>query len=116
MKSVGRYVHRRTLTQKGREAYLKAMRDCITYTNSGLTNLELVKTKISSLIDEVDHLYPKSMFNSRATERKHYYMALGHALEIVNSLEARFITGAADSEPRPYRNSMDVYFHDEDLF
>lgn len=116
MRSTGKYVHQRLSTEQGKEAYKLSMRECLKCVTSGLETVDMIKTKIEGHRNEATHLYVKSFFNKRIEEYRCHEMAIDQALDIVNSLEARFITGQCDSEPRGYRGKGIVYYEDETLF
>jgi hypothetical protein len=116
MKSTGRYVHHRIATLKGKDAYLKAMRSCIGVIALGFTDLSIVKTKVGAVREEANSKYISNFFNDRKIEVEYHNMAVDQALEIVNTLEARFITGLHDPEPRAYKNSTMFLNGTEDLF
>jgi hypothetical protein len=83
--------------------------------SSGFTDLNIIKTKITSVKDEKDTKYIASFLSKKDSQRAAFDLAVDHALDIVNSLEGRFITGQSDSVPRGY-DSIDVYFQDDRLF
>lgn len=116
MRSTGRYVHQRLGTSQGKEAYRLSMQECLNYVTSGLESIDMIKSKIKGHRNEAIHLYTKSFFNKRIEEYRCHEMAIDQALDIVNSLEARFITGKGDSEPRGYRGKEIVYYEDQTLF
>jgi hypothetical protein len=84
-------------------------------TPDGATN-DMIRTKVQSHLSETEHLYPKTLFNKRHEEIRHHEMAVYQTMDILESLEARFITGQCDSEPRGYRGKGIVYYEDETLF
>lgn len=116
MKSSGIYVYNRLTTHHGREAYRVAMKECISYVSCGLESMEMIKARIEGFKAEAEHLYPKRLFNSRYEERRCHHMAINQALNIVNTLEARFITGQCDSEPRGYKNRGYIYNSNYNIF
>ena len=116
MRSMGRYVHRRLGTQEGKDSFRNAMRHCISCVESKLENLDMIKARIEGLRDEAPHLYPEKMLNKRLEERRCHKMAIDMCIDIVNSLEARFITGQGDDAPRNYRGKGYVYYEDQSLF
>jgi len=91
------------------------MQACIDHVNAGLENLDMIKARIEGVRGESIHLFPKKFFNKRVEEIRCYEMAVDQALAIVNSLEARFITGASDDAPRGYRGKGLLY-EDQSLF
>ena len=115
MKSMGQYVHRRITTVEGKEAYRLAMKECISCVSSGLTNLDMIKTKIEGIREEADHKYPKRFFNKRLEERRLHSMAVDQALDIVNSIEKRFVIGQSDDGPRNYKG-IGLLYEDQSLF
>lgn len=116
MRSMGRYVHHRLGTVEGKESFRLAMTDCISHVESGLESLDMIKARIEGLREEVQHRYPKRMFNKRLEEHRCHAMAIDMAIDIVNSLEARFITGQADDAPRGYRGKGWLLYEDQSLF
>ncbi len=116
MKSMGRYVHKRLTTSSGKEAYRIAMQQCINHVSSGLESLDMIKARVEGVREEVIHQYKKTFFNSRREEYKAWNLAVDQAMEIVNCLEARFIVGQQDAEPRIYRGSKWFLYEDENLF
>lgn len=117
MKSVGRYVHKRITSKKGKDAYRYAMKECIQCMSEGIQNLDMIKKRIEALESEIQARYPTTFFNrTRSEERVHFMMAINQALEIVRSLEGRFLTGMSDASPRGYGDKGTVYHHDEELF
>ena len=115
MKSMGHYVYRRLGTVEGKEAYRVAMKECIQHVSSGLTNLDMIKAKIEGIRDDASHRYPKRMFNKRLEERRCHEMAVDQALDIVSSLEKRFILGQSDDAPRNY-NGRGIVYEDQSIF
>lgn len=115
MRSMGHYVYCRLGTNEGKEAYRLALKECIVHVSSGFTNLEMVKAKIEGIRDEAAHRYPKRFFNKRDEEVRCHHMAVDQALEIVDSLEKRFILGQHDDAPRNYKGRGVVY-EDQSIF
>lgn len=116
MKSMGRYVHHRLGSLENKEAYRLAMQDCINHVSAGLESMDMIYARIEGVRDEAQHRFPKRFFNKRLEEYRCHDMAVDHAMDIVKSLEARFITGQSDSEPRAYRGYGIVYHNNEELF
>ena len=115
MKSTGYYVYGRLGSSNGREAYRLAMKECIDVASSGFTNLEIIKTKILSVGENASNLYPTSFFNKRLESYKCHEMAVANALDIVCSIEKRFITGSSDSASRIYKG-IGVLNEDKSIF
>lgn len=115
MKSMGKFVYRRIPTPKGKMAYHHAMKQAIQYVNSGLESMEMIKARIEGIRDESITKYPKRFFNKREDEISHHHLAVDHALDFVNSLEARFLTGSSDDAPRIYRGQGHL-IDGEDIF
>lgn len=116
MRSTGKYVYRRITTKQGKDAYRLSMVECIKVVSSGLENLDMIKTKVQSHLSETEHLYPKTLFNKRHEEIRYHEMAVYQTMDILESLEARFITGSCDSEPRGYRGKAIDIYEDESIF
>lgn len=117
MKSTGRYVHKRIPTLKGKRAYHSSLKQCIAILNSGITSLDMVKTKIDVIKTEASLVYTTSLWTrNRDDEINHHNLAVEQALEIIEKLEARYINGAFDSEPRGFGHRTETYHYDENLF
>lgn len=116
MKSTGSYVYHRLGTQEGKESYRLSMKECINYASSGLESIEMIKAKIEGHRSEAQHLYPTKLFNKRVEEYRCHHMAIDQALDIVNSLQGRFITGQYDLEPRGFRGKGIIYYEDKSIF
>ena len=116
MRSMGKYVHKRITTSEGKDAYRRAMQECIGYVESGLESLVMIKARVEGVRGDAEYLYPKSLFNSRREELRCHNLAIDQAVEIINSIEARFIIGQSDNEPRTYRNKGWLLYEDQDLF
>lgn len=115
MRSTGKYVHQRIVTQEGKKAYQLCMQQCIDYVSSGMS-VSLLRSKISGLMDESEHLYKPKLFNKYAAEIKAHRLAIDQALEIVSYIEGKFITGHCDQEPRTYRGKGILLTEDDSLF
>jgi hypothetical protein len=116
MRSMGTYAYYRLPNQECKEAFRLAMKDCIVQVTSGIENLEMIKLKIEGIRPEADHLYPSKMFSKKLEHKRGHNIAVDMALDIVNSIEARFVTGQYDSEPRAYKNHGWTYINGEGLF
>lgn len=78
------------------------------YASSGVA-ISMIRSKIEGLQDEVNHLFPRRLFNKREHERKGYSLAVEQALDIINSIESRFVTGGGDDGPRFHKNYHPLY-------
>lgn len=116
MKATGAYVYTRLQTPKGKEAYRLCMKSCIEHTKAGWLTTYMIKCKIEGLRSETEHLYPKKLFSKKTEEIKCHNMAIDHALEIVSSLEGRFILGQSDAEPRHLKRGCFIYYNNDNLF
>lgn len=116
MKSTGHYVYHRLGTQEGKDSYKLSMRECIKHVSSGLESVDLIRSKIEGHRSEAQHLYPAKFFNKRIEEHRCHYLAIDQALDIVNSLHGRFITGQYDLEPRGFRGKGILYYEDKSIF
>jgi len=100
MQSTGNYTQRRITGQKDKDSYIAAMRQCIEIAK----NLEFKDyTDLS-----INLLYSKhagSMLGWRPFSRPRYYnqLAHDHAIEILEVLNKRFLTGHGDDGPRGWR-------------
>lgn len=114
MKSTGNYVHSRMYDDRHQKAYRLAMTECIKAA-SDIDDLERIKTQIAWIKEDVVNIIKPTFFNKRTTEIRYYLMACDHAEQVVLSIEKRFITGGADSEPRAYKMGGYIY-EDKSVF
>lgn len=77
------------------EAHIRGTKSCIDIVNFGYTNMDLLKSKLHGELSAATDLYPGRRFSSQRLEREAYERAVNNALEIVISLETRFITGGS---------------------
>jgi hypothetical protein len=85
--------------------------------SSGYTNLSAVDEKLCYVAAEVNKHFPVKFLSSKKEERECYMLAVEHAKEIVGSLQARFIDGTCDSDPRSHKNrEVNIISKDEELF
>lgn len=99
MKATANYVLSRILDADGREAYTTAMKDCINYLDFyGTGGLHALTENIKDTQEEVE-LYKKQFSIFKKDKMARYYlMACSHALDVVNSLETRFIIGSSGTD------------------
>ena len=117
MKSTGHYVHRHILKQQNKDAYVAAVKDCLTvFADEYRDTCASLRVGILSHQAKAEWRYPSKMFNKRDEERKYHILACEHALDIVNSLEKRYIVGGADPEPRGIQAKGRAYVEYENLF
>jgi hypothetical protein len=114
MRSVGKYVYYR-LPKSERQAYRHSMKTCIKHVSNGADSIEHIIKSIEEERHKADVLYKDRLFKRLSSQRNSHLLAIDHALDIVRSLEARFITGQFDPEPRAYKHVGELY-EDEDLF
>jgi hypothetical protein len=116
-RSTAKYVYRRIGVDrsKDREAYKIGILSCISVFEEGFHNLEMIKTKVNALKDESRFLFPKNLFNNRTSEIKYYNVALNQVIEIIRSIEVRFITGGSDEQLRG-RSYITLLDKDEGIF
>ena len=115
LKATAKYVHPRITTLKLQSAYKAGIDLAIgLFTEEcehsyGLTHL---KKELGFMRNRENSLFPRKLFNSRKDEIEYFNKALDHAIEIVFKLEARFITGEGDREPRNYRGKF-IHLYNE---
>lgn len=113
---MGRYAYSRIHSPKAKAAYINAMRECVKHVSSGLDNMDMIYARIESVRSHTNEYYPTKIFSNREDERSNHILAVEHAMEIVKSLEARFLTGTSDSEPRGFKDRGIAYHYDPTLF
>ncbi len=109
MRSMGYYVFRRIDSKEGREAYRLAILECIGHVSAQHIDLGRIKSEIIHTMSKASAQYQSKLFNNREKEKQCHIMAAEQAMEIVESIEARFITGQADRTPRIYKFGGHVY-------
>lgn len=97
-RGTAKFVYKRIDNLKAKEAYKVAMLACIDVLSTGYKNISLIKLKILGIREDVNHLYPTMFLNPKRLEIASYSLACDQVLEIVNSLEARFIYGVNISD------------------
>lgn len=115
MKSTGHYVHRRILKERDKVAYVSGVKDCLLILTDEWASFDDMRTALANT-NMVHQRIPTRFMKSRKEERKYYVLAYEHALDIVNSLEKRYVTGSGDKEPRGIAAQGMVYFENENLF
>ena len=119
LKATGKYVYPRISNIKHQQAYQLGMQFSLSILNSELAEpvgLMSLKKEIASLRNSVPSHFPDNFFNRRTDEREYYNLAIDHALDIIFSLEAKFITGEGDREPRNYRGKFIHLYNEENIF
>ena len=104
MKSTGQYVHARIYIKSHAEIYANTLKRCITAVEASPHSYETFRLAIETIRNDIDSSLKPRLFNGLKQEREYYNTACTHALDIIDKLNARFNTGASDSEPRGYRN------------
>lgn len=115
LKATANYVHPRITTIRLQSAYQLGMQFSLAIINSEIaepTDLKTLKKHIISLRHSIPAHFPNSFLNKRTDEREYYNLAIDHAIEIVFKLEARFITGEGDREPRNY-NGKHIHLYNQ---
>lgn len=109
LRATAKYVYPRITTYKLQLAYKAGIDLAIGLfteeceNSHGLTHL---KKELGYMRDRQNSIFPRNFFNKREDEIEYFNKALDHAIEIVFKLEARFITGEGDREPRNYRGKF----------
>jgi hypothetical protein len=115
MKSMGHFIVKRITDKKGKAAFHRAMASAIEVVSGESTSIGFIECKLADLhFNELD-LYPKSLFNSREEERRCYALAVNTSLDILHSLNRRFITGQSDEAPRNYNGKGFLYQSQHDF-
>lgn len=115
MRATGDHVHARIPTIKSKKAYENALKRAIAFSRVGFESVDLLKTKIESIREDAVLIFPKKMFDKREDEVRHFNLAVDQALEIVQNIHARFVTGASDSAPRTFKDKGQIYL-DKSVF
>lgn len=119
LRATAKYVHPRITIKKNQLAYKLGIELAISVMNEEYdkTNgFQTLKKELAALRYREDNYFPIGFFNKRTEEREYYQRSLDHALEIVFNLEARFVTGEGDREPRNYRNKFIHLYNDDNTF
>ena len=116
MKSTGRYVHLRIHNQKYKEIYASALKKCIALVEANPSDFESYRFEIMQRENYEAYEYRPSFWNKKTHERYYATMAARQALDIVDKLHGRFITGLSDTEPRSYKGKGIILPGDEGVF
>jgi hypothetical protein len=92
------------------------MVSCLNIVSAGWLDVGIIRHKVAAVKEEARLKYKESMFNKHRSEINYHNLAVDNTLDIIDRLEARFITGAFDPEPRAYKNSVAFLRGDDDLF
>lgn len=119
-KSTARYVHKR-LEKNGkyRGAYTCAMTQSITELKNCIEDdrtIMYTRSRVEGIKIFADNVYPKHWYKSNEECRGYYNMAIDQVLEIIDSLDSRFITGGCDTDPRMFRGRGLHIYEDESVF
>lgn len=113
MRSTADYTHKRIESKDLKGAYQCAMTQCITYMKNTIYEKSCIFTawdRMNSVKVHINKFYPDHWYSFNNENRKYYTMAVDQCLEIVEKLEARFVTGASDTDPRMFRGKgLTVY-------
>ena len=109
LKATAKFVYPRITHIKQQQAYQLGIQFSLNTFNSEIAEpcgLETLKREIALLRDCLPAHFAVSFFNKHLREREYYNLAIDHVLDIIYSLEVRFITGEGDREPRNYRGKF----------
>ena len=113
-KATANYIYRRIEYISYREAYAKGMAKCIETMKNTAHSHSLMRTLVGSIERDLDKDYPQTFFKKFRIEREYYMLAVENSLDIINSIEGRFITGTSDSDPRFYKDK-DLFIYRDQL-
>ena len=116
MKSTGRYVHLRIHDRRYKEVYANALKKCIALVEANPSNFEAYRFEIMQRENYEAFEHKATFWNKRTQERYYAIMAARQALEIVDKLYGRFVTGLSDTEPRSYKGKGILLPPDEGVF
>jgi hypothetical protein len=119
MKSTGTYVYKRIENRaRHREAYKLGMTKCIEQMTESIHvghEPQYIKDLLLLKEGDANSYYPDGLIFKN--ENKQYYiMACKNCIEIIDNLEARFLTGGSDTDPRIFRNKNLFVYSCEDIF
>lgn len=115
-RSTARYVHKNIQSHSGKEAYKIAMLACLEILDSDLRSLDLIRQKIEGVREDMDQYFKSTLFNSKKSEQYYYNLACTQTLEVMASIEGRFITGMQDGYARKYKGGSVYEYEDEGIF
>lgn len=107
MESTCVYVSKNISHEKDREAYIKAMRRCYY-----LCSTECSSDDVSAMLKAIEKLYKEApaTFIKRwelfSDTKRHYMLGVAHALDIVRTLNTKFITGSGHPDTIFIRNIL----------
>ena len=96
-RATANYVYKRIDNSSSKEAYKLGMEECISTLKEGWDNLDLLKMRLRNVADQVDSRYKTSILSTNSSKKSYYLLACEQVIEIVSSLETRFVTGGYDS-------------------
>jgi hypothetical protein len=111
MRATGNYTQARITNKLEKEAYIEGMRICIEL----VSNYEFSRYLDEVIVDACVQYssIKKNPFFSFAKPKDYYEMAYKQTLDIIASIDKRFVSGSADTDPRMYRYiEIDLYSND----
>lgn len=111
--SIAKYSIKRIENKNKRLAYVSAIKKCAPFNESSLCEL---KEKIKRQAELASLLYKKSIFNTNNSKIEGHALACQHAMDIVNSINKRFIVGEQYSEYKYTYNIGEVIDEDESFY
>jgi hypothetical protein len=112
-RATANYIHRRIENLSHRNAYAKGMSRCVDAMKSASFSHSLMREKLNLIEQSVDQEYKQSFFKRFRLEREYYLLAVENCIDIIDSIEARFVTGTCDSDPRFYKNKSLLVYKNE---
>lgn len=116
MKSTGSYVANKIPDINHRTIYIEAMQRCIDLVTKYPNQYDFYRFELELRYNYELGAHTPRFWNKK--ERERYYASLApiQALEIVEKLYARFITGMSDTEPRNYKEKSLHVYADNNVF
>jgi hypothetical protein len=116
LRSSARYVYNRIAVPDHKKAYKLAMDACLSHIDEGWQSLDILRSKIDSVREDVETHYKKGLFLKNAENIRYYLMACDHADDVINSIERRFITGVYDVETTKLTGKEVDLYEDQSVF
>lgn len=117
MKSTGNFVHARIHSEKGKHAYQTGLQEAIEtlyeFISRESSNVEMMRDKVKALYDEPEHRFKRRWFSAQAEQERYFIMAVDHAMDVIDSIDSRFIKGG---ERSPRFEGIGLMYEEKKVF
>ena len=114
MKGTAKYMVLHISDGSTRLIYKNAMKQCI-YIMQEYPSIERCRAEIKCSINNIKLAYPNKWWKSNAKMREYHLLAFAQTLEIISSIEKRFILGSSCDPNIQSHKVIDIYYNNVDF-